>query len=342
MRHNLLAALVLGTAPAAFTTFASAAPAQHPTLLAGYPTRPSWMVAGIDFADGLVDTTPLVDAANINVAGVSVSASTHQIVISGDNVTLSGYDFSTHGGWGIYVEGANDTLRDNYFKVGANNLVPIVTSAGAQELSIFRNTIDGGGVGVAGNAAAIWSLIDCNGTGLRVSFNWLKNAPQHIVEFRAGRLIYRYNLVEAVGFYQGAHVNDVQFNGGVSDGSVIAYNTVFNPQPVGGFPTAGEDLQVDAQLGATITNTTVAHNTVIATGPALTASYLIALHQDSGANLLQGVKVRDNYLDASGAYGPLYPAPTGTKLLFSNNINLVTGKTIAAPTTASTRAAQIN
>ena len=317
-----------------FASGAAASSAQHPSLLSGYAVRPSWTVAGVDYAVGMPANTRLIDAATMNVAGVSVNPSGHQIIVAGDNVVLSNYDFSTSGGWDVYVEGTNDTIENSYFKVGSNNQVPIVTSSGASALSILHNTIDGGGVGVDGNPSAIWSLIDSNGTGLTARYNWLKYAPQHIIEFRAGKLLDDHNLIESVGFFQGAHVNDVQFNGGVSNGSVIAFNTVYNPQPTGGLPTTGEGIQVEAQLNATITNTRVEKNTVIATGPQLTASYLICLHQDPGQNLLRGVQVRDNYLDSSGAYGPIYPNPTGSNLTFVNNIDMVTGKTIAAPGSA--------
>ncbi len=309
---------------------AVAAP-QYQTLLAHYPVRPTWSVAGVDYHVGVPESMKLLDAGTISRTGVSVNASAHQIIVSGNNVVLSGYDFSTHGGWNVYVEGQNDTIEKSFFQVGKNNLVPIVTSAGESGLSILHCTIDGGGTGLVGNPAAIWSLIDSVGTSLVTRYNWLRNAPQHIVEFRGGRLLDDHNLIDRVGFYVGAHVNDVQFNGGVSEGSIIAFNTVYNPQPVGGFPSSGEDLQVEAQLGSKIENARVEKNTVISTGPKLTASYLIALHQDAGSNLLQGVTVSNNFLDPSGAYGALYPNPTGSDLTFSHNVNLKTGRLIATP-----------
>src|SRR5260370_14407167 len=192
------------------------------------------------------------------------------------------------------------------------------------------NTIDGGGLGVAGNPGAIYTLISFRGSGgMTAEYNWLKNAPQHIIEFLNGTLIDRYNLIQNVGYSDGAHVNDVQFNGSVSNGSVIDFNTVFNPQPVNGYPIPGEGIQVEAQLGSTITNTQVENNTLIATGPSLTVSYPRFVRQDSG-NVINGAVVQANYLDTTGPFGPFYP-PSGSSLTYTNNVNMVTGAHYASP-----------
>ena len=72
---------------------------QLPSLLSGYAARPPWQVAGVDYAVGVPSGMTLKDPATINMAGVSVNAASHLIVMSGNNVTLSGYDFSLEGGW---------------------------------------------------------------------------------------------------------------------------------------------------------------------------------------------------------------------------------------------------
>src|SRR5260370_36546282 len=217
--------------------------------------------------------------------GVSIDTARHIIFVTGSNVTLDGYDFSLHGGWSVYIErGRSDTVIENSkFLVGANNLVPIAAESGAGKLTVEYCTIDGGRFGVAGNPGAIYTLISYNGSGgLTVEYDWLKNAPQHIIEFRNGTLIDQYNLIQNAGYFVGAHVNDVQFNGSVSDGSVIGFNTDFNPQPVNGYPIPGEDIHVEAQLGFTITHTRVDNNTLLPTDPPLPTSYLIALRQIAG------------------------------------------------------------
>ena len=304
---------------------------QLPSLLSGYAVRPPWKVAGIDYAVGVPSGTALKDPLTLSMSGVSVDTTSHTIFVTGNNVTLNGYDFSLEGGWEVYVEGANDVIENSNFKVGANNLVPIGSSTAASNLTVMYNTIDGGGAGVAGNPTAIYTLISFGGSGgMTAEYNWLKNAPQHIIEFLNGTLIDRYNLIQDAGYYVGAHVNDVQFNGSVSNGSVIDFNTVYNPQPVNGYPDAqGEGIQVEAQLGSTITNTQVENNTVIATGPSLTVSYPLVVRQDSG-NVINGAIVQANYLDTTGAYGPFYP-PSGSNLTYTNNVNMVTGAQYASP-----------
>src|SRR6267378_7025511 len=94
-------------------------PAQHPNLLDGYAVRPTWEVAGVDYAVGPT-STPLKDPATISMAGVSINSSTRTISISGDNVTLNGYDFSLHGGYQIAIDGANTTISNSNFAIGTN------------------------------------------------------------------------------------------------------------------------------------------------------------------------------------------------------------------------------
>jgi hypothetical protein len=304
-----------------------------PGLLAAYPTRPSWQVAGVDFAVGVPPGTALKDPATLSLPGVSVSTSQHEIYVTGSGVVLDGYDFSLEGGWNVYVEGSNDVIRDSNFKVGINNLVPIQGSSSAINLRVAHSTIDGGGLGVVGNPGAIWSLISYDGTGLVARHNWLKNAPQHIIEVRGGRLVEKFNLINNMGYAPAAHPNAVQFCGGVAASSVISYNTIYNPQPgSNGYPNMdNEDLQVEGQCSGTVLNTTMTNNVVIAAGgSALTSSYLVAVRQDAGGNVVNGVKVESNYLDASGAYGPFYP-PSGSNLVFANNVNLKTGTQLTEP-----------
>ena len=99
-----------------------------------------------------------------------------------------------------------------------------------------------------------------------------------------------------------------------------------------GFPRSGEGVQVEAQLNGTIRDTTIEFNTLIATGPALTASYLVAIRQDRGRNLVDGVTVRSNYLDSTGAYGPFYPYTGGRNISFIGNVDMVKGGLIAPST----------
>src|SRR6266404_7826154 len=92
---------------------------QHPELLKPYALRSPCKVAGVDYAVGPT-STPLKDPATISMAGISVAPSTRTVTISGNNITLDGYDFSLHGGYQMVVEGANTTISNSNFMAGTN------------------------------------------------------------------------------------------------------------------------------------------------------------------------------------------------------------------------------
>ena len=115
------------TAGAAVTTGyadgSSGAPAgtpQLPSILSGYAVRPPWEVAGVNYAVGIPTGTALLNPATISMAGVSVNTTNHTVTVTGNNVTLNGYDFSLANGYEVIVEGANDTIKNCNFVVGSN------------------------------------------------------------------------------------------------------------------------------------------------------------------------------------------------------------------------------
>ena len=87
---------------------------QVPTLLNGYTVRPPWMVAGVDYAVGVPSGTALQNPLTINTPGVSADTARHLIRVEGNNITLSGYDFT---GWTVYVTSGsqNTTIQNSYF-----------------------------------------------------------------------------------------------------------------------------------------------------------------------------------------------------------------------------------
>jgi T5SS/PEP-CTERM-associated repeat protein len=239
---------------------------QLPNLLSGYPVRPPWEVAGVDYAVGVPSGTVLKDPATISMAGVNLDVKNAVAFVTGNNVTLNGYDFSLNGGWDVYVTGTNDVIENSFFKVGTANQQPIGAGISASNLTIIDNTIDGSGLGVMNDPQAVASLITDAGTGLTVEYNWLENAPQHDVEFAGGQLRDEYNLIQNVGYYNGGHVNYIQFDGGVAIDPIVAFNTFYNP-PHQGQPGAGEGVQIEAQLGSVILGAQVENNTIISPGP---------------------------------------------------------------------------
>lgn len=93
-----------------------------------------------------------------------------------------------------------------------------------------------------------------------------------------------------------------------------------------------EGIQISAYRGAhasALVATTVAYNTIVATGPALTMSCSIAIQEAKG-NVIDGVGVHDNYIDFRGTYYAFYPI-TGSHVTFEGNVDMSTGRQIPAP-----------
>ena len=140
-----------------------------------------------------------------------------------------------------------------------------------------------------------------------------------------------YNLFDGLGWTPGSHPDPVQFDRDVVNNALIAFNTIYQPQGV----VPNEGLSLHAMDGATITNSTLANNVIIATDPNMAMSLNVGLFQDSGA-ALNGVVVTNNYLDPTATYTPTgfgdeAPEVGGTNVTITNNNNLLTGS-ITAPT----------
>jgi hypothetical protein len=311
---------------------------QFAGLLRGYSARPPWRVAGVDYYVGLPADIQLKDPLTTSAKGLAIDMANHLIRVTENKVVLDGYDFSLHGGYGVYIlPGIRDTVvTRSKFLVGANNVVPIAAEAGAGSLTVSYNTIDGGSHAANGNSDSAWALINFNGSGTFVAkYNVLTNAPFDAIDFNNGTIepTIEYNLVTNLGHSAGSHPDFVQFVGSAATNSVIAFNTIY--QPMGGGEVSGmEGIQIVAQTGAhasSIVGTTVANNTIIATGPDLTMSCSIAIQEEMG-NVIDVVHVRDNYLDFRGAYYAFYPM-TGSRVTFEGNIDMATGQRIPAPLT---------
>ena len=280
------------------------------TLLNGYKAPPPWEVAGVDYAVGVPSGTNLLNPSTISMAGVSVNTSSHTITVTGNNVTLNGYDFSLNGGWEVYLTGgASNTVIENCnFAVGSNGQNPIQSDTSVSNLTVNDCTFNGGGASAADSA-----LIYFQGSGTFVSeYNLFENAPEDAIDLNPASPsltpTVSFNLFDSLGMQSGAHGDVVQFVGGVVDNYVFSYNTIYQPSTsVDGI----EGVQVDAQLGGTITNSTITNNTIIAPAGAVsgdTMSFLFAIqNQDGTAGTNNIGQIANNYIDPTGAYGTFYP-----------------------------------
>ena len=163
---------------------------QLPNLLSAYNVRPPWKVAGVDYAVGypagqtLKD--PTTDPALLSNPNISVDTVNHLIRIGGDNVVLNGYDFTLHGGYGIYVSSGTGTLVEN------SNVSYIQAMGASSNLTAQYCIFDG--TNTPSDLAMIFNV----GTGsLNVSYNWFKNVPVNVInENTSGSLSLKYNLIE--------------------------------------------------------------------------------------------------------------------------------------------------
>lgn len=292
--------------------------AQHPSLLSRYKTRPPWRVAGVDYCVGHSTAASLKSPATISIAGVRVSTTARSVTITGNNVTLDGYDFS---GWSVATTAANTRLINSTFNgtnPGGSQKSVISGTSTSSNLYVGHSTIDG----LAGAGGRAEFLIEMQGPDLTVEYSWLRNSNSDII---------------------GRH--------GVSGGDITIQNNLIEQAGMGGPSTHGDYLQV---YGPTVESTRILYNTTIQNG-GITQGF-IADNTKSGefagntmiggvsyfmsasgpgthpANLIGVFHTHDNYFDASRAFGFNYPAigpdDSYAMTVFTNNVNMVTGRVV--------------
>jgi hypothetical protein len=146
----------------------------------------------------------------------------------------------------------------------------------------------------------IGSAIEYNGSGnFTAKYDYIHGMPADGIDLGAGNQspTIEYNLFDGLGYTSGAHPDPVQFVGDDVNNALIAFNTIYQPQGV----MANDGLTIHAQSGSTITDSTLANNVVIATGPNMSISLNIGLFQDTG-NVLNGAVVTNNYLDPTATF----------------------------------------
>jgi hypothetical protein len=312
------------------TTNAPVGPAQLPTLLNSYAVRPPWKVAGVDYAVGYSTGTALKDWQTINLPGVSVSkeGGASVVTITGNNITLNGYDFSLHGGAQVLVQGSNDTVSNSKFvytsaMVGYYSLIGVTPSA--SNFTLKYCVLDGNGPALGQAAANQTALIGDDGSGTTtLQYNWFLNFNQHAVEMSGtGSLDYQFNLIENGGSgASGQHLNFLQFSSpGSYNPVIVQFNTTYQPTSN---PSGGEGFQMYNNGTGNITGT-LAYNTMIASPDGSGLPHISAY--PSGGGGVTTASVHDNYISKGGSPTFFYDPPD----TYSGDINLVTGAAIDGP-----------
>jgi hypothetical protein len=329
---------------------APAGTAQFASLLSGYAARPAWNVAGVDYAVGYAAGTALKDPMTGALpAGVTRDSANHIFLITGDNVVISGWDFSKQGGWQVKATNAdNPIIENNYFKIGANalqpiNLLGVPNGFTGQGGTIRNNVIDGNNVDIGGSA-----LIATSRGGIFViQYNLLENAGSDLIDAGAETLAsgvvttydVRYNVMKQGGQQTSAHPDWFQtFANNHYNNITIDYNTVVQtsyPANGGGSQGFTLDGNTNAPL-ATFDNGSVSNNTVIVTAtPIGTTGFIVRLAPD----LITGTfTVANNFIDPSGLSNgginydvrlAVAGGPYHGKVESFGDVNMVTGAVIA-------------
>ena len=284
---------------------------QHPSVLTRYKVRPAWRVAGVDYCVGYPADTVLKDPATISMRGVSVDRRGRVIAVTGDDVTLDGYDFSTEGGWSVFVQAANTRIVNSKFMIGAQDNTPIYSNPAngtPSNLHVGYSVIDGNG-----KSPGYGGLITMVGRGLTVEYCWLKNAGGDMIQqhHTGGNVVVRNNLIEQGGLAPAAHGDYTQFLG-----SPITATIVYNTSLQNGGATQGFMTEY-------VTTGEIGHNTMMGS-----VSYFVSVDLSS---IVTTFTVHDNYFDPGG-YGFAYPSPrNGTpndaspKTIFTHNVDMRTG-----------------
>jgi large repetitive protein len=329
---------------------ASTGTPQLPNLLSSYATRPSWNIAGVDYAVGinagvtLKDPLPNGSLAPALVAlGGSYDSVNHIINFSGtsaNNAIISGWDFSLHGGIGIHIGTANNVIiEDNNFAVGTNDQTPIDLQGGtATNIIVEYNNINGNGLV---NRSIGQGLIESNSPSLTVQYNSILNAFSEDLVIGSISTTFdttvQYNLIgnSGMGQSQGAHGDWVQILSGPGDNvtnMIFQFNTFIQSLPPATAQTQG--ISFNGNVGGNFLNEVVSNNTMIAAPNANVINTFV----NSDMSWLNGtLTVSDNYIDPTGLQNItqwLTPVggtgPYSGTTVTSNNVNMISGAYFAS------------
>ena len=287
---------------------------QFATLLNGYAATPSWNVAGVNYAVGIPAGTALQDPATGALpAGVTRNIEAHTFTITGNNVVLSGWDFSLEGGWAVIINGNDDTIENSNFAIGSNALDPINTGGrDINSVTIRNNVINGNGILPKPNVGLIWLLDQGTST---IEYNLIENAfTTAIQESPSGSggpsteigQIVRYNVIANTGLgylSTGAHGDIIQDFGIAASGTQVFNNIQIN------YNTLIESARASAGQGLSILSAGGNKNTYALQ---VSVSNNTVVLSSAPAKIAYGIGIIDTtWLDGNGIFADNYIDPTG-------------------------------
>lgn len=283
---------------------------QLPNILSGYPARPVWNVAGVDYGVGIPAATTLTDWTTLSGSGVIVGA--NSVEFNGVvNAVVDSVDFSLHGGAALlFFNGSNNATVSNCKFGGAsvNSNAAINTDPLSAGLTVLNCEFDSG-------SAITNSLIWARGGGtITVQYCWSTYIASYmlIVGDLGGVVNLQWNLNEGALFFKGDSLSSSVLT------PVVAFNTNYRNTGMGPNPS----IELLNALGS-MTNPFINNNVVIATGTA-SGGFGIKGGTSSSGFLFE------NWIDSSSAFGPFYTG-SFTNWVEVENVDLVTGMVLPAP-----------
>jgi hypothetical protein len=286
--------------------------------------QPPFHVPGVDYAVGIRPSAlPLKDPQTITDPNVTVNPTS--IRITGNNVTLQGYDFSLAGGYDVNPQAANTTFLDCNFKVGTNDKICIYANGGSPSgLKVMYCEMDGSFTDTTPS-----TLIGNNGPDLTLRYCLIQNSNGDMINSDFGGAIdIRYCVIKDNGT-TGSHPDVLAIGSQNYGPNVFNFNLIYqtnNPSVTGG----SQGVFWDGILTWSLVQTTEsAYNVIISLNPG--AAAMGPWFDVFSTNLAAGAtaSVHDNYGDpttTSPGWGfatsltYAYPAS-----IVYNNINMLDG-----------------
>lgn len=304
---------------------------QLPFLFSSYVVRPSWKVAGVDYAVGPKTGANLKDPITIAISGVTVDPVAHQVTVQADNITLDGYDFSLAGGWSVVV-GENSPVKgtkilNSNFAIGVNR-APMIYGVQATNLYVGYCSFDSNSkLDGLGDTSIFFT-----GSGLTVEYSLFKNSPKGFIQSGPGIVVVRYNVFMNAGQAKNTGASWIMTD--QADYVAADYNTFYQTQVTTGSGTDGISVtgwSSSPSVAWTIKSAEILANSMVTLAGAKVNSDIFV----SADHLVGTALVRDNYIDPTGtlefaepgsscALGACAISSTASSI-FSNNLNLVNG-----------------
>lgn len=308
---------------------------QFSTMLNSYSARrPNWNVACVDYAVGITSGTTLKDPATISMPGVSVNTSTAGVAITGQNVTLDGYDFSLNGGYGIFLNAANTggtlTITNSKFIMGAKDNPPVedgTVNNNGGALKFWNNEVTGSATTSPGSGG----ILNWHGNGIDARYNLIQTVGADVISQVSfgNNVILKYNCFKDIGLAPLAHADVTQLQGGPFTLD-WQFNTFWQTSgDTQGFMTEG------------VVNATINNNTMTVSGSGSVNFFTSMDGQDfTGSsvvlyqnNYVTGMGIDFSYTGTPGV--SIYPCSTGTpgfsQVTYSGNVDLASGPNYNCP-----------